>query len=698
MELTIKQVKLVLFFLGISTSIIQVLILRLFLSVFYSNELIIGVFLALWMSLTGMGSWLGIKKTKKNISIISVLTLLLSYSFFALVAGSLMGFIKTIFVPAGVLINTWQLILLILSFLMPVCICSGYTFRIFTSFYPNYGAENYSSETAGSIVGGIVVTFTVVLFLEPLQTLALVLAMNIVLFSILFIRKRIKKYVVIVLAFSIPLLFFIFRIDIYSRTPLFKNQKIIESCDTPYGTLTITENAGQKYLFSNMVLQYSGEDIEHYEESAHFPALQHGCPRNVMLVSGAYWGIVPEILKYPSVKQVVHIEPNPWFLNYAEKYFNSSVKEKLKTIHKDPRQFLLSDTTHYDVMIMDVPEPSTLQANRYFTFQFIKLLKEHSKENTVVGYSLATSGNYLSQENIRLHSILYNTLHSVFTNVLIVPGNRNYFLASDNPLSLDYEALYKSNTIETLYVNPYYMNNQSLRERSESIQKNIDLKAPVNKDFNPMALWAQTLSFFSLFNVNSVLLIIIMALLILVPLSRFDLVSYTVFITGFTASSLEMLILITFQIIFGFLYAATGIIFAVFMGGLSLGALQQKKRREIPLFTIQFIFILVVLVVCTSLLFLTKINSPFFLYPTIGVITFVPAYLTGYQFALALKKLSPGHSNKTGYLYGVDLFGSALGLLLISTILIPVLGFVTSGLILVSMNLIITTVLYLRKK
>ncbi len=701
---TSNQVKILLIVLGISTSMIQVIFLRLFLSIFYGNEMIAGIFLAVWMSLTGLGAWLG-KKRNFEVQRTSVkIVILLSCSFFAAVAGIMMTLTKSLFVPAGVLISVWQLMLIMVLLLMPVCISSGYAFSSLASVRPlpsalaDGGAKSYATETAGGIIGGIVITFSVLLFLEPLQILSIVLALNIFILAVLFAQIKITRYALLLSALAIPVFFTVYRMDIKLKGLLFKNQEILESRDTPYGSLTITQGGGQVNLFSDMTLEYTGGDVEHNEETAHFPGLQHPYPVKVLLVSDGYLGIVPEILKYKSVKEIVHLEPNPWFTRYAEKYFKPKPDKKITTIKKDPRRFLQSDTTHYDLIIMDIPQPSTIQSNRYYSLEFIQLLKRHSTKGTIVSYSMGGSVNYMSAENIRLYSILYNTFKKVWSNILIVPGNSNYMLAGNSTLSLDYQALYDAKDIKTLYVNPYYLDNRSLIQRSEYIESTLDKKAPLNRDMAPSALWAQTLNFFSLLNVNWIVLAAFMVVLLLIPLFRLNLVSYSVYVTGFTASSLEMLILFAFQVTFGYLYAAAGLIFAVFMTGLSLGAWQQKKYRNRPLFKIQFLVLLSSVTVSGIVMFLPGIRSEFLLFPVILAITFVPAYLTGHQFSLALAKLPSNRGNGAGYLYGVDLLGSALGLLIIPVLCLPVLGYVKAVSLLIVVNIISVVILYSFKK
>lgn len=690
---TPDHVKTIVFILGISTSMIQVVFLRLFLSIYYGNELIVGVFLAVWMSLTGFGAWMGKKQPR---TLLQNGTLLLSYSIFAFLAGIAMSLVKALFFPAGLLINPWQLMLTLILLLMPVCICSGFVFRSMSTLYPAQGASLYASETAGSVIGGMVITFSVLLYLDPIASLSLVLGLNVAATAFILYRKRPVRIALLLLSLALPCMVILSNVDSMCKSVLFPNQTLLESHDTPYGSVTVTDYAGQTNLFLNM--QNVINDVECNEEIVHFTALQHPKVEKVLLVSGSYSGIVPEFLKYAHLKEFTYIEPNTWLLKYTEKYFPRLDDKRIKLIQEDPRWFLLSDTSHYDVIVMDVPAPSTLQLNRYFSIDFMNLLKKHATPHTIVGYSLTSSGSYLSNENAQLHSILKNTMGNAFQHNLIVPGSRNYFISSDQPLSFNYDSLFYLRNIETLYVNPYYLDIQLLHTQSKSIESRLDIQAPVNTDLNPVALWAQTINFFSLLNVNSMVLLGGLTLLLLLPVFRFNLVSHSVFITGLTASSLEMLILFAFQMIFGYLYAASGIIFAIFMTGLSLGARQRPKWGVSHLYQTQTAMLCITILVCLFVWIIDQINSVILLYSVVSLLTFIPAWLTGFQFALALSKL-PGHDDsKTSYLYGVDLLGSALGLLLVSTLLIPAFGFAFAFLTLMFINALCTLILYFFKR
>lgn len=107
---------------------------------------------------------------------------------------------------------------------------------------------------------------------------------------------------------------------------------------------------------------------------------------------------------------------------------------------------------------------------------------------------------------------------------------------------------------------------------------------------------------------------------------------------------------------------------------------------------------LTTIAVSAIVMFLPQISSTLVLFPVILAITFIPAYLTGHQFALALAKLPATGRNNTGYLYGVDLMGSALGLMIISAICLPVFGFLKAAFFLAAVNIISVIILYSYKK
>jgi spermidine synthase len=692
--------------LGFSTSVIQVIMLREFVSVFYSNEIIFGLTIAFWMTLTGLGAWEGNKQKQTTLPEKQLSFMFLLLGLAPLLLVFLINYSKHIFFQPGVLINIYQILPIIAIALAPICLISGNIFNIISKSYlpqqdAKIGGKYYSVESTGSIIGGIVVSLVMVLYLNVMQSLAIVFAINLctVLFCFSFGNKLLKLSLLVACIIFLSL-FFIFDFDLKVRQFLYPNQKILESHETPYGNLTITENGDQKNFYENLSLLFTTENVINTEETAHYPLLQIKKPSKVLLIGGGLSGVAGQILKYQTIKELVYIEPNPWLVHFGHKYVKMPIDSRFKILYGDGRNFLISDSIKYDCIIVAMSEPTTLLLNRYYTKEFIRILKIHSAKNAVVSFSLNSSDNYLNFENRTIHSVFYNTLKFYFANILILPGEKDYFIASDGNLSSNIGHLYGERKIINIYVNPGFIDDRSLSERSLVLLHSLIPDAPVNTDLKPVATSIQTALFFSQFKINHIFLMVIIIFILLIPVSKLNSISFCMYTTGFTASSLEMLTLFVFQIIFGYLYAAAGIIFAIFMAGLAVGSwigLPAGKEMD-RIKILQWIMVLLAFLVPFFLTLLVKINLNTITYPALFVLIFTPALITGLQFSLMLGALGNGQPGFTGHLYGADLLGSALGFLVVSTLLVPLLGIFSTGIVLAVISFLGIAILKLSKQ
>ena len=138
----------------------------------------------------------------------------------------------------------------------------------------------------------------------------------------------------------------------------------------------------------------------------------------------------------------------------------------------------------------------------------------------------------------------------------------------------------------------------------------------------------------------------------------------------------QLLVLLTFQTMYGYLFYELGIILTAFMAGMALGAIfvikfiPETKRDRIFLIAVQGDFMIF------SILLGAMFSKfcPNFFFPVLSVIA---GSIGGVQFTLANKVLL-GRSNDIGKVggisYGIDLFGSFFGALLTGVFLIPILG------------------------
>jgi spermidine synthase len=672
--------------MGATSIVSQVILLREFLSVFHGNELIIGITLASWMILTAFGSYLGKYPQKSShIHAILVITLIL-LSVLPALTVFLLRVLRNIIFPAGIMIGILQSCASSLVVLFPLCVVTGFSFTLFVRilserYGSNFTAQIYSWESVGSFLGGLVFNVVLIGFLQTFQSLMVLMAFDLaVLFVVaMHFRSYTGKLAAVILTI-IPLLIFMFPgMDNWTKTFLFKDQNVIYSCDTPYGNLTVTGQAEQKNFFENNTLLFSTNDPAVNEESIHYGMIQHPEPRNVLLISGGISGTTLEVLKYP-VERVDYVELNPAIIEVGRNYTSALGNGKIHPIAQDARLYIKQSKTKYDVVLLNLPDPATAQINRYYTVEFFAELKNILAENAVVSISLLQNVDYYGTEARLLNSILVNTLKTSFKNIEVIPGStRNYFLASDDRLSLDVASMIERKQINNVYVNRYYIDDVITRQRSEDITRNLITETMLNRDFTPVAYYHQLRFWLSYFSLNYWLIIGLGLTVVIIYILRLDTMSFGMFVGGFAASGIEIILLIAFQVMFGYVYRMMGVIISVFIAGLAAGALFRGNilsRASVGNFIkLQFgvaIYSILLPIILVMLQILSVGSAA--LHSIILLLTFIVAALIGMEFSIAAALKRASATVTASSLYGADLFGSAIGALIVSVYCIPQFG------------------------
>ena len=348
-------------------------------------------------------------------------------------------------------------------------------------------------------------------------------------------------------------------------------------------------------------------------------------------------------------------------------------------------------------------EPTTAQINRFYTIEFFRELKKILNERGVVSLSLMSTVNYVSEEARQVNSVLFNTLKQIFKHVLIVPGKKNYYLVSDHELKINIARLIKEKGIDNVYVNQYYINDRLLEDRSKYILENLDNNnTKINKDFTPVSYYQQLRYWLSYFKINYWIVGGIVLILFFILISRLNIYNFGLFTGGFAASSIEVILLIGFQVLYGYVYHATGIIITLFMAGLAFGALFMHRLFPVNIknYTrIQFGIGVYTILLPFILLFLKSVTlHPVLLKVIFYFVAFNIAILFGMLFSFASKVQKTGISIVAGEAYSADLFGAALGALLISALIIPLLGLVNAAIIAGSLCFISGVVTFIRRK
>jgi spermidine synthase len=277
----------------------------------------------------------------------------------------------------------------------------------------------------------------------------------------------------------------------------------------------------------------------------------------------------------------------------------------------------------------------------------------------------------------------------------MIPAGRIFFLASDGPLTTDIAARIEQKDIPTQLVNRHYLRGVLSPLRLAAIRRAISEEAPTNRDFSPVLYYFDLRHWISQFRVSFGFLQGGLLLVLLVCLLRIRPVSCAVFTTGLAASALEVVLLVAFQILYGCLYRQVGLIVTMFMVGLGIGSfamnriLPRRTRKDLAKLELA----VALYAVCLPLLLtgLGRIGNfaaaAISSQVAIPLLSLVLGVLVGLEFPLAGKADFHTVASTAARLYTADYLGAALGALLVSTWLIPVMGVTAVCLLAAGLNL-----------
>jgi len=696
-DLDVSFLKISAFLLGSTSIIAQVILLREFLSVFSGNELVIGLVLANWMILTGLGAYLGQfpLKIRKASTVIFPGLLCLSTLPFLTAFG--INFLKNIVFPIGAMIGVFQIFIASLLLLIPFCLLSGFLFTFIAKSYSEIRNQNeigpvYGFESAGSTMGGLFSGLLFIFVFSSIESLLVLPIINGLVIIFFCLKQNLRKLIWTPLLIVVPaftLLFF--HPEKRIRSLVYPNQDIVVSKDSPHGNIVITRREKMWSVYNNNVLLFDSENFMLNEEAVHFAMLQHPHPVNVLLVSGGISGQIDELKKYRAVS-VDYVEDNRWLIDLMKDTLQRMTDENIHIFITDPLRFIRNSTKKYDVAILNLPGPSTLQTNRFYTLEFFSLLKEKFSPGAVLSFGLSAPANYMNTEAIDLFSTIYATLKKVFQNVIVIPGEKNYFLASDALLTFNIARAVQEKGIENRYVNQFYIDDDLLKGRGEIILSALNPGSGINQNMKPVLYRQQITYWLSYFQTRYWLMAFFAAVLALFFFFRGSTPSKAMLITGFSATGMEILLLFGLQVFFGNIYLLTSFVFTGFMLGLAAGSFSGKSVQR---FTGKN-YLAVTQLVIGAFAALTGVflfspemaeRTSWLVYSLYLTATAVIGGLTGFQFAQASQIRNGSYAEISGKTYSYDSIGSALGAFVVAIFLVPKFGTIASVFIIGILNL-----------
>ncbi|MCK4652885.1 MAG: fused MFS/spermidine synthase [Candidatus Cloacimonetes bacterium] len=735
-----KNLILALLIMGFSGIVAQILLLRELLITFYGNELSIGIILANWLILEAFGCFFIGKRAewvKKPIQGFIILQLIFSLSLpFAVYLIRI--FKEVIGYTAGEGLGLIPMLYSSFLILSLVSITHGalFTFgcKIYSLYSKKQGAKSigkvYIYETLGTIAGGVAFTYLLIPYFHSVQIALSIALLNLILCVFLsgsFWHKKISNKILgcVSVIFTVFVAYILFspkadEIHNLSIKHQWKGQELVHYQNSIYGNIVVTRRAEQYTFFSDgiPIITSPYPDITFVEEFVHLPMLFHPEPKEVLIISGGAGGVINEILKHP-VERIDYVELDPLLLEVIEKFPTSLTKtelnhKKVNIKYTDGQLFVKRTSNKYDLVLLGLSNPSDLQVNRLFTKEFFSLVKEKLKEDGILVITLPGSLSYLGEELRNLNRCILNTLKNIFPHLKIIPGDgTNLFLSSKSEtISLidEKEIIQRLNerNLEVNLLTPahieYKLHPRWLNWFIKSLEQGTE---KINQDFQPSGLFYSLSYWNALFSpsvrklfqwfekVNLRLFVIILSiftgifLLIRLRIKKLHRASIPICIvfTGFAGMIFDLVLIFTFQILYGYVFLWIGLLVTAFMVGVAVGGmimtslLERIKRDLISFVRIEFALVLFSgILPIIFLLFHPYLDRPviyILLQIIFLVLSFISGLLIGSQFPLANKiylKNSLKIGRTAGLLYSADLLGGWIGGLIGGVVLLPVLG------------------------
>ena len=251
----------------------------------------------------------------------------------------------------------------------------------------------------GALAGGLVFAFFALPMLGLTYTPIALGMINFFIASILFwkfhhlihYRSFLKRFFTIILIFLLAMLYFVKPIILYGEQSRYRD-KIIYSKQTKYQNIVITQWKNFYWLFINGHEQFSSYDEERYHEPLVHPTMFLApSPQSVLILGGGDGLAAREVLKHKGVKHITIVDIDPAMTNIAKthpvfrKLNRDSMKNaKVNIVNQDAYRFLQTSVDLYDVIIVDLPDPNSIQLARLYSRGFYFLCKRHLSKNGVI--------------------------------------------------------------------------------------------------------------------------------------------------------------------------------------------------------------------------------------------------------------------------------------------------------------------------
>lgn len=227
--------------------------------------------------------------------------------------------------------------------------------------------------------------------------------------------------------------------------------EIAYSGRTPYQSVEVinTGSFGWCLVLDGKIQSSDADEFIYHEALVHLPMITHNNPKAVFIAGGGEGAVAREVLAHRTVEKVVMVDIDEQVIDLCNKYLPQRHRgafddPRFQLILGDAKKVLMESTEKYDVVILDLPDPTEGgPAYLLYTQAFYRLIRERLNKD---GIAVTQAGNCnpvpLRDIFISIHNTMQSVFPSVFPYQVSMPafgGTWGFVMATmgQNPLELD---------------------------------------------------------------------------------------------------------------------------------------------------------------------------------------------------------------------------------------------------------------------
>lgn len=225
--------------------------------------------------------------------------------------------------------------------------------------------------------------------------------------------------------------------------------RIVKKIKSAFQRIAIVETEKDTLIYGDGYIMFgTAEDDTAFSESmVHVPISLAAKREHVLIVGGGGGITTREVLKYPEVRAVTVVDIDPQMMEFGKSLpalvrFNQNAlnNPKVTTVTMDGRTYIETSSSTWDVIIVDLPEPTPQapELRRLFSREFYRLLADRLEPGGVISVACAvptTMPEYFWSIQATMEAAGLYTLAYRFDGTVEWGQDWGYCAAAKRPLS-----------------------------------------------------------------------------------------------------------------------------------------------------------------------------------------------------------------------------------------------------------------------